>query len=90
MRHILSVLVENHPGVLVRVASLLSRRNLNIETLVVKPSEDPPYSQITLVTDGDSNVVTHVAKQIDRVVGVVRVLDMSQIGTMRCEVALAE
>lgn len=77
MRHTLSVLVENQPGVLTRVAGLFSRRGYNIESLAVGETHEPTISRMTIVVDGDDQVIEQVVKQLDKLVDVIDVRDIS-------------
>lgn len=77
MRHILAVLVENQPGVLTRVAGLFSRRGYNIESLAVGQTHDPNVSRMTIVADGDDQVIEQVVKQLDKLVDVIEVRDIT-------------
>ncbi len=77
MRSTLSVLVENHPGVLARVAGLFSRRGYNIDSLSVSRTEDPTISRMTIVVEGDEVVLDQVAKQLRKLVDVIRVRDIT-------------
>lgn len=77
MRHTLSVLVENQPGVLTRVAGLFSRRGYNIESLAVGETHEPSISRMTIVVDGDDQVIEQVVKQLDKLVDVIDVRDIS-------------
>ncbi|MEW9121651.1 MAG: acetolactate synthase small subunit [Thermotaleaceae bacterium] len=87
MRHTLSVLVENHPGVLSRVSGLFSRRGFNIESLAVSVTEDPSISRMTIMVDGDDAIVEQVTKQLNKLIDVIKVFDISQNSVMR-ELAL--
>ena len=87
MRHTLSVLVENHPGVLSRVSGLFSRRGFNIESLAVSTTEDPTISRMTIMVDGDDTVVEQVTKQLNKLIDVIKVFDISKDSVMR-ELAL--
>jgi acetolactate synthase-1/3 small subunit len=78
MRHILAVLVENQPGVLTRVAGLFSRRGYNIESLAVGQTHDPEISRMTIVVDGDDQVIEQVVKQLEKLVDVINVRDISE------------
>lgn len=78
MRHILAVLVENQPGVLTRVAGLFSRRGYNIESLAVGQTHDPEISRMTIVVDGDDQVIEQVVKQLEKLVDVIEVRDISE------------
>jgi acetolactate synthase-1/3 small subunit len=78
MRHILSILVENEAGALSRVAGLFSARGYNIETLTVAPTEDLTMSRMTIVTAGSDEVVEQITKQLNKLVDVVKVVDLSE------------
>ena len=77
MRHIISVLVENEAGALSRLVGLFSQRNYNIETLNVAPTEDPTLSRLTLTTYGDDHKIEQM-KQLNKLVEVVKVVDLSE------------
>ena len=77
MRHTISVLVNNQPGVLSRVANLFSARGYNIDSLAVGETEDPKLSRMTFVVVGDDHVLDQVRKQLEKIVTVVRVDDIS-------------
>ena len=81
MRSILSVLVENHAGVLSRTVGLFARRGFNIESLAVGVTEDPAVSRITILVEGDERVVEQVEKQLSKLIDVIRVkrLDSDQV-----------
>lgn len=76
MRHILSLLMENEAGALSRVAGLFSARAFNIESLTVAPTEDPKISRMTLVTNGSDAIVEQIMKQVNKLVDVVKVVDL--------------
>lgn len=78
MRHIISVLLQNEAGALVRVAGLFSSRGYNIESLCVAPTEDERVSRMTLVTSGSDEVISQISKQLAKVVDVVDLVDMSR------------
>jgi len=78
MRHILSILVENEAGALSRVAGLFSARGYNIETLTVAPTEDATMSRMTIVTVGSEEIVEQITKQLNKLVDVVKVVDLSE------------
>ena len=78
MRHIISVLVENEAGALSRLVGLFSQRNYNIETLNVAPTEDPTMSRLTLTTYGDDHKIEQITKQLNKLVEVVKVVDLSE------------
>jgi len=75
--HTLSVLVENRPGVLMRVAGLFARRGYNIDSLAVGRTEDPSISRMTMVVEGDHYVIEQVTKQLDKLVDVIEVSDIT-------------
>ncbi len=87
-RHILSILVENQPGVLSRVAGLFSGRGFNIESLCVAETTDPMVSRMTLVTNGDMGVVEQVKKQLNKLVNVLKVVDFTGANFVQREMAL--
>ena len=78
MRHILSLLMENEAGALSRVAGLFSARAFNIESLTVAPTEDPKISRMTLVTSGSDAIVEQIMKQVNKLVDVVKVVDLNE------------
>jgi acetolactate synthase I/III small subunit len=77
MRHILSLLLENEAGALSRVAGLFSARAFNIESLTVAPTEDPTISRMTLVTSGSEEIVEQITKQLNKLVDVIKVVDLN-------------
>jgi acetolactate synthase-1/3 small subunit len=77
MRHIISLLMENEAGALSRVAGLFSARAYNIESLTVAPTEDATLSRMTIVTSGSDEVIEQIIKQLNKLVDVVKVLDLS-------------
>jgi acetolactate synthase I/III small subunit len=87
-RHVLSLLVENRPGVLARIAGLFSRRGFNIDTLAVGPTEDPDVSRITLTLDGAVHPIDQVTKQLHKLVNVIKIRDMEPGETVVREMAL--
>jgi acetolactate synthase-1/3 small subunit len=78
MRHILSMLVENESGALSRIAGLFSARGYNIESLTVAPTDDPSLSRMTLVTAGNDDIVEQIKKQLNKLIDVVKLLDLSE------------
>jgi len=78
-RHVISLLVENEPGVLARIAGLFSGRGFNIESLCVAETLEEGISRITLVTTGDENIVEQIKKQLNKLINVIKVIDY--IGT---------
>ena len=75
MRHIISVMVDNKPGVLARVSGLFSGRGFNIESLSVNETLDPTMSQMTIVTRGDDRIIEQIDKQLNKLVDVIKVTD---------------
>jgi acetolactate synthase-1/3 small subunit len=88
MEHIISVLVENKFGVLARVAGLFSARGYNIESLSVAPTLDPTTSMITIVTIGDDRIIEQIMKQLNKVVEVLNVVDLTETHFLDRETAL--
>jgi acetolactate synthase-1/3 small subunit len=78
MRHIISILMENEAGALSRVAGLFSARGYNIESLSVAPTEDPSLSRLTLVTRGSDQIIEQITKQLNKLVDVVKLLDLTE------------
>ncbi len=78
MRHIISILIENEAGALSRVAGLFSARGYNIESLTVAPTEDATLSRMTLVTRGDENIIEQITKQLNKLIDVVKLVDLSE------------
>ncbi|PLW81717.1 acetolactate synthase small subunit [Kineobactrum sediminis] len=78
MRRIISILVENEPGALSRVIGLFSQRGYNIETLNVAPTEDPSLSRLTLTTEGDDKTMEQITKQLNKLVDVVKLVDLTE------------
>ena len=87
-KHILSILVENRPGVLTRVAGLFARRGFNIDTLVVGPTDDPELSRITLTLDGAMHPIDQVTKQLHKLVNVLKIRDLEPDETIARELAV--
>ncbi len=87
-KHVLSIQVENRPGVLARVAGLFSRRGFNIDTLAVGPTSDPETSRITLTLDGAVHPIDQVTKQLHKLVNVLKIRDMEPDETVARELAL--
>src|SRR3954463_149381 len=87
-KHILSILVENKPGVLARIAGLFARRGFNIDTLAVGPTDDPDISRITLTLDGAVHPIDQVTKQLHKLVNVIKIRDMEPEQTVSREMAL--
>ncbi len=78
MRHILSLLMENETGALSRVSGLFSARAYNIESLTVAPTEDPTVSRMTLVTSGSDEVIEQITKHLNKLVDVIKVIDLNE------------
>ena len=78
MRHIISILIENEAGALSRVAGLFSARGYNIESLTVAPTEDPSLSRMTLVTRGTEDIIEQITKQLNKLIDVVKLIDLAQ------------
>lgn len=87
-KHTLSVLVENHPGVLSRVAGLFSRRGFNIDSLAVGVTENPEVSRITIVVDGDDYTVEQVSKQLNKLIDVIKIKQLDGQDSVSRELAL--
>lgn len=77
MRHIISLLMENESGALSRVSGLFSARAYNIESLTVAPTEDPTLSRMTIVTSGSDEIIEQIIKQLNKLIDVVKVLDLN-------------
>ena len=90
MRHILSVLVNDQPRVLARVANLLGRRNFNIESISVGESEEPGLSRMVIVTHGDERTMEQVSKQLHKLVDVIKVQDLSSHPVVARELMLVK
>ena len=87
-RHILSILVDNQPGVLSRIAGLFSSRGFNIESLCVAETTDPLISRIVLVTVGDMSIVEQIKKQLNKLINVIKVMDFTGTKFVQREMAL--
>jgi acetolactate synthase-1/3 small subunit len=87
-KHILSILVENKPGVLTRVTGLFARRGFNIDTLAVGPTDDPAFSRITLTLDGALHPIDQVTKQLHKLINVLKIRDLEPDETLARELAL--
>jgi acetolactate synthase-1/3 small subunit len=88
MRHIISIMLENEPGALSRVAGLFSARGYNIETLTVAPTEEPSLSRMTIVTSGSDDVIEQITKQLNKLIEVVKVVDLSEAAHIERELML--
>jgi acetolactate synthase I/III small subunit len=78
MKHTISVLVENHPGVLARISGLFSARGFNIDSLAVGETEDPTVSRMTIVVEGDERTLEQVKKQLNKLIDVITVQDLTR------------
>src|SRR6202020_2360423 len=87
-KHILSILVENKPGVLTRIAGLFARRGFNIDTLAVGPTDDDSVSRITLTLDGAVHPIDQVTKQLHKLINVLKIRDLEPAETLARELAL--
>jgi acetolactate synthase I/III small subunit len=87
-KHVLSILVENKPGVLTRIAGLFARRGFNIDTLAVGPTDDERVSRITLTLDGALHPMDQVTKQLHKLVNVIKIRDLEPRETVARELAL--
>ena len=89
-RHIISVLLENEAGALSRVSGLFSARGYNIESLTVAPTEDATMSRMTIVTSGTEEVVEQIVKQLNKLIEVVKVLDLNEGSHIERELMLVK
>ena len=87
-KHVLSILVENKPGVLTRIAGLFARRGFNIDTLAVGPTDDESVSRITLTLDGAVHPIDQVTKQLHKLINVLKIRDLEPTDTVARELAL--
>lgn len=87
-KHILSILVENHSGVLSKISGLFSRRGYNIESLTVGTTEDPTISRITIVADGDNTIIEQITKQLNKLIDVIKVQKIDAENAVTREIAL--
>ena len=90
MKHVISVLLENEPGALSRVVGLFSARGYNIETLTVAPTEDATLSRMTIVTTGSDEVIEQITKHLNRLVDVVKVVDLTEGAHIERELMLVK
>ncbi len=90
MRHIISILIENEAGALSRVAGLFSARGYNIESLTVAPTEDPSLSRMTIVTSGTDEIIEQITKQLNKLVDVVKLLDLTEYEHIEREMLLTK
>lgn len=90
MKHTISVLVENHSGVLSRISGLFSRRGFNIESLAVGPTHDPAVSRVTIIADGNDYTVEQIEKQLNKLIEVIKVKTFAQGECMARELLLVK
>ena len=88
MKHIIAILLENEAGALSRVVGLFSARAYNIESLVVAPTEDPSLSRMTVVTSGSEDVIEQITKHLNRLIEVVKVVDLTEASFIERELML--
>jgi acetolactate synthase I/III small subunit len=88
MKHIISILLENEPGALSRVVGLFSARGYNIESLTVAPTEDRSLSRMTVVTNGSDDVIEQITKHLNRLIDVVKVVDLIETPYIERELML--
>ncbi len=90
MRHIISILIENESGALSRVSGLFSARAYNIESLTVAPTEDASLSRMTIVSIGSDDVIEQITKQLNKLIDVVKVVDLSEAAHIERELMLVK
>lgn len=90
MRHIISILIENEAGALSRVAGLFSARGYNIESLTVAPTEDLTLSRMTVVTSGSDDVIEQITKQLNKLIDVVKLIDLAETAHVERELMLVK
>ena len=90
MKHIIAVLLENEPGALSRVVGLFSARGYNIESLTVAPTEDASLSRMTIQTTGSDDVIEQITKHLNRLIEVVKVLDLTEGAHIERELMLVK
>lgn len=90
MRHIISILIENEAGALSRVAGLFSARGYNIESLTVAPTEDATLSRMTLVTCGNEDIIEQIAKQLNKLIDIVKLIDLIEVAHVERELMLVK
>jgi acetolactate synthase-1/3 small subunit len=90
MRHIISILIENESGALSRVSGLFSARAFNIESLTVAPTEDASLSRMTIVSIGSDDVIEQITKQLNKLIDVVKVVDLSEAAHIERELMLVK
>ncbi|MBI1905088.1 MAG: acetolactate synthase small subunit [Rhodocyclales bacterium] len=90
MRHVISLLIENESGALSRVSGLFSARGYNIESLTVAPTEDASMSRMTIVTTGSDDIIEQITKQLNKLVDVIKVVDISESAHIERELMLVK
>lgn len=90
MKHVITAIVENQPGVLARIVGLISGRGYNIETLNVAPSHEPGISRLTMTVLGDDKVLEQVTKHLNKLIDVIKVTDITQQKYVNRELMLVE
>ncbi len=90
MRHVISILMENESGALSRVAGLFSARGYNIESLTVAPTDDATLSRMTIVTNGTERVVEQITKQLNKLVSVAKLTDLTEVPFIEREIMLVK
>jgi acetolactate synthase-1/3 small subunit len=90
MRHVISLLLENESGALSRVSGLFSARGYNIESLTVAPTEDASLSRMTIVTTGSGEIIEQITKQLNKLIDVVKVVDISEAAHIERELMLVK
>jgi acetolactate synthase I/III small subunit len=90
MRHIISILIENESGALSRVSGLFSARGYNIESLTVAPTEDPSLSRMTIVSSGSDEIIEQITKQLNKLIDIVKVVDLSEAAHIERELMLVK
>jgi acetolactate synthase-1/3 small subunit len=90
MRHILSILLENEPGALSRIIGLFSQRGYNIDSLTVAPTEDRSLSRLTVTTFGDDHEIEQITKQVNKLIDVLKITDLSEAAHIERELMLVK
>ena len=88
MKHTLTALVENKPGVLSRISGLFTRRGFNIDSLAVSPTERPEYSRMTITVDATHTPIEQITKQLDKLINVIKVRDLDPVNAVSRELGL--
>jgi acetolactate synthase-1/3 small subunit len=90
MSHIISILIENESGALSRVSGLFSARGYNIDSLTVAPTEDPSLSRMTIVSIGSDDIIEQITKQLNKLIDIVKVVDLSEAAHIERELMLVK